>query len=166
MLDTPPEEETATACRMGSVKRLNELLDWGVSIHARHGGKGFLSIACEHGRLAVVKRLLEGGLEPTHRDLILAVLSGNTHVADRIADELHFSGVEVDYWHEGRPLLTRPGFLATSTPRMVKWLLRQGVDPRTRDRFGNDALAAAERDDAPDEIRALLTRGSARGAAS
>jgi len=148
----------AEACQKGPLKRVRELLEFGVRADGSEGGRSFLWIACESGQSDVVVALLRAGAKATNLDLRAAVRSGSVDAAGRIVDELELTGVEYDFWGEDRPLLCDPTFLSTTNPAMVKLLLDHGADPTERDRTGRDALAVAAKAGASAEIVALLRR--------
>jgi hypothetical protein len=152
VLETPPDEELAIVCENGNADRVSELLAFGVDPNGRHDERSYLSIAARNGHQVVVLRLIKAGAKVYRSHLLEAIRGGNARCADRLWDELHYDGTEVDLDHDASELLYQRKVAASLTPEMFQWLHRNGVDLSAPDRLGRTIREIAKLDGARQEL--------------
>jgi hypothetical protein len=135
---------------------VKELLDYGVDPDARTGREHFLAVACRAGNHVGVARLLQKGATPARPMLRDALEGGNPRCIDKIVDELHYAGVELELDVEVGQLLLERGMLARLEVPMLQWLERNKVDLSVRSQQGSSLHELAERDGASAEVVAFL----------
>ena len=156
VLETPPDEELAIVCANGNAERVQELLDFDVDPNGRVEEQSDLHVALLHGHQVVVTRLLRAGASVFRHHMQAAIRGGNHRCADRILDELHFAGEELDLDFMASEILYERKVAAALPPAMFEWLKAHGVDLSAPDRLGRTIRELAAMDHAPAETLAAL----------
>jgi hypothetical protein len=151
VLKTPPEEEMSLMCTKGNADRVQELLDFGVDPNHYGEERSYLFLACEAGHRAIV-----GGAHVQRIHLGAAIRGGNPYCAEKIVDEFYYAGTEVDLLHVGHEMMLARGEAKRSTPKMLRWLAKQGVAFGEPDRLGRTVLEVARLDGSSQEILETL----------
>jgi ankyrin repeat protein len=114
--------------------------------------------ACAEDNVEVMKRFLSGGFSKDARDgdgntaLHVAAAAGAENAAKLLLDR----GVPVDVrGHHGRTPLMEA--VTSDKPKMVRWLLRQGADPKLKDEENFKALMLAVRDGSAGAVAELAS---------
>ncbi len=146
---TPGDMEFAVremrfACERGNVDKVKHLLAWGVEADQEVDGTSFLETAARNGHNVVTKILLKAGAKPSMRALLAGVFSGSRHVADHIADELHFVGEDPAAFPWGTVLGKREN-LEQLTAEMAQWLVDNEIDVAETDSFGRSIAELADK---------------------
>ena len=156
VLQTPPEDELAIVCENGNNDRVQELLDFGVDPNLRHDEQSFASIALRNGHQVVLTKLIRAGAKLQRRHLMDAIRGGNPRCAERVLDELHYDGVELDLDHDVSEMLYERKVAAAMTPDIFRWLHRNGVDLSAPDRLGRTIREIAALDGAGPDLLTTL----------
>ncbi len=161
VLKTPPEEEMAIMCEKGMTERVVELLEFGVDPNHYGEDRSYLYIAVTHGHSAIAGKLLRAGARVQRTHLSASIRGGNPYCAEKVMDEFFYAGIEVDLPHIGHELMLARGEAKASTPKMLRWLAKNGVAFKEPDRLGRTVLGVAESDGAAPEILEVLREISA-----
>lgn len=156
MMGTSAPDELAAVIASGDNDRVKELLEYGVDVNARAGHDSFLAIAGRAGNHVAMTRLLKAGATASRPMLRDALVGGNPRCLDKLLDELHFAGVEVDVDVELGQMLYERALLAGLPLAMVRWLGGHGVDLAARSAQGQTLHAIAQRDGADADVVAFL----------
>ena len=156
VLDTPPEDELAAVCASGDNERVAELLAFGVDPNSRIGHDSYIAVASRAGNHVALSRLIRAGGKVSRPMLRDAIAGGNPRCADKVLDELHYEGVQLELDVEASQLLLERGFTASLTVDMLEWLKRQGVDLAVRSAHGTSLYELVQRDGGPAEMVAYL----------
>lgn len=135
--------EMGVACEQGNIKRVKQLLDFGVDVTREQDSRSYLHRAATFGQYVVIKTLLRAGAVPDHQDLVAAVGSGSRHSADYITDGLMDHGMDPTAFSWGQVLAKR-AFMESLTPELAQWLVDQNVDLRETDTYGRSIVDLAE----------------------
>lgn len=146
--------EMCAACDAGNLERAKQLLAWGVGPNVEIGGRSLLLRAATSANHNLVRVLLRAGARPTMIALVGAVVSGNRHSVERIADELHFAGVDPAAYPWGA-VLGQKEFLEALTPEIARWLVQQKIDLEETDTYGRNLRHLAEMWARPEVARIL-----------
>lgn len=142
------------ACRAGNLKRVNELLDWGVDPKTKVDGESLLDAACTAGQHMVAKTLLKAGAEASRETLLRAIRSGNRHCATYVADDLHFRELD-PFSSSWSAIFGDRAFMADLTPELATWLVRSGLDVSETDSMGRNLIEVAGSHASPEVVAAL-----------
>lgn len=126
-------------CRKKSDATAKEIAEAGYSMTA----EGWFS-AVRANDVSVMRKMVEGGFDAKTVDaegngaLHLAVAAGNKEAGEYLLD--HGISIDASGAAERTPLMAA---VTSDQPGMVKWLLRQGADPKPKDKNGFMALMLA-----------------------
>lgn len=126
-------------CRKRSDATAKEIVEAGYAMTA----EGWFS-AVRANDVSVMRKMVEGGLDAKTVDaegngaLHVAVAAGNKEAGEYLLD--HGISIDAAGAAERTPLMAA---VTSDKPEMVKWLLRQGADPKPKDKNGFMALMLA-----------------------
>ena len=132
----------ASACEQGNLKRVKQLLEFGVNVLKEHEHRSYMNRAATAGQYMIVKTLLGAGAVPSHQDLVAAVASGSRHASNYISDgllEVGTSPAEFSWCS----VLGKREFMEKLTPEMARWLVDNEIDLEERDIYGRDCAELA-----------------------
>ncbi|MCA9566708.1 MAG: hypothetical protein KC656_02660 [Myxococcales bacterium] len=135
--------EMAFACEQGNVKRVRQLLEFGVNVLQEHEHRSYMHRAATYGQYMVIKVLIHAGAVPNHQDLVAAVASGSRHSANYISDGLLETGTSPAEF-SWCSVLSKRAFMEQLTPEMARWLVENEVDLEERDVYGRSLAELAE----------------------
>jgi hypothetical protein len=161
VLKTPPEEEMAIMCEKGMTDRVVELLEFGVDPNHYGEERSYLHIAVRNGHSTIAGKLIRAGAHVQRTHLTASIRGGNPYCAEKVLDEFFYAGTEIDLPHIGHELMLARGEAAASTPKMLRWLAKNGVPFAEPDRLGRTVLEVAQVDGASPEILEVLEELSA-----
>jgi ankyrin repeat protein len=148
--------EMGVACEQGNVKRVKQLVDFGVDVSKEQDHRSYLHRAATFGQYMVIKVLLRAGAVPSRQDLVAAVQSGSRHSADYLVDGLLDSGQDPADFSWNLSLQER-SFMEALTPEMAKWLVAQGIDVNETDNYGRSIVELAEKNGS-EEVHAIFAQ--------
>lgn len=151
---TNASRDMLSACKAGNLKRVNELLDWGVDPRAQVDGESLVDAACTKGQHMVVKVLLRAGALSDRETLLKAIQSGNKYCVSYVADDLHFRDID-PFGFSWSASFANPEFVGKLTPEVAKWLVSNGLDVRETDSMGRDLIEVARSNATPEVLAAL-----------
>lgn len=146
--------EMAFAVEQGNLKRVKQLLEFGVNVIQPLDHRTYMHRAATHGQYMIVRTLLGAGAVPTHQDLVAAVSSGSRHTANYVSDGLLEAGTSPGEFSWSTVLADR-GFMEALTTEMAKWLVDNEVDLKETDTFGRTCADLAEENASP-EVAAIF----------